>query len=560
MNGKIAKWACLLSLAASPVYCGAAEANPKPKPNILVILADDMGYSDIGSFGGEIETPNLDALAKDGLRFTQFYNTSRCSPTRASLLTGLYPHQTGVGHLDFDLGYGIPAYQGYLNDRCVTLAEILRPAGYRTSVVGKWHIGAAPGRRPLDRGFDRFWGLPTGGGAYFKETATKIRSLRFLDDAKLIEPTDLPDEFYVTDAFTDKTLEFIDEAVSKKQPFFLYLAQIAPHWPLQAKPEDILKYKGRYDIGWDAVRAARHQRQVEIGILPKDSRISERDPKAPAWAETPAEVQQNLAHRMEIYAAMIDCLDQNVGRIVSRLKELGQFDNTLILFLSDNGNTEVGGPGGQNLDNWAKPGAPLGTALSYGRLGQEWANASNTPFRNYKVDAYEGGIATPLIVHWPDGIASRGELRHQIGHVIDLMPTLAEVAGATYPDQFGGQPILPVEGRSLVPAFDNNPLPREEGLFFEHAGRKGVRSGDWKAVQPEGKKAWELYDMQSDRTERVDLAAAHPERVRELADQWQTWASRCGVWDWVELNRHIQKEKEIREEQQRQRQQEKQNK
>jgi arylsulfatase len=556
MNNILKKWAALMSLAAPPVFCGADEA--KPKPNILVILADDMGYSDIGCYGGEIETPNLDALARNGLRFTQFYNAARCCPSRASLLTGLYPHQAGVGHMDFDFGYGIPAYQGHLNNRCVTLAEVLRPAGYRTSMAGKWHVGGAPGRRPLDRGFDRFWGVPTGGGVYFKETVTAIRGLRFLNDEQLIEPSALPDDMYVTDTFTDKALGYIDEAVSKKKPFFLYLAHIAPHWPLQAKPADIRKYKGRYDIGWDAVRAARHQRQIKLGIVPANSRISERDPKATAWAETPAEVQKNLAHRMEIYAAMVDSLDQNVGRIVARLKELDQFDNTLILFLSDNGCSAEGGPGLEGkLDNWAKPGAPLGTALSYGRLGLEWANACNTPFRKFKIETYEGGVATPLIVHWPDGIAARGELRHQTGHVIDLMPTLAEVAGAVYPDQFGGQPILPTEGRSLVPAFRNTPLPREEGLFFEHGGNKAVRIGDWKAVQPQGKNGWELYEMQSDRTELVNLAAEHPERVRELAARWQTWAERCGVWDWAELNRHIQTEKKVREEQQRQRQKEK---
>jgi arylsulfatase A-like enzyme len=513
-------------LAVSPDVPGAESHRA---PNIVVILADDMGYSDLGCYGSEIRTPHLDALAAGGLRFTQFTNSTRCCPTRAALLTGLYPHQAGIGHM---VGNdGIPSYQGYLNEHCVTLAEVLRQAGYTTLATGKWHVGSAPGHWPLDRGFDRFWGTPSGGGVYFKEALQIRKEVFFVADDQRIEP---PEDLYVTDTFTDQALAFIEQAVVRnKQPFFLYLAHIAPHWPLQAKPEDIRKYQSRYDIGWDAVRQERFRRQIELGIVPADGVLSPRDPQAAAWAETPADVQRDLAHRMEIYAAQIDSIDQNVGRLVAKLRDLDQFDNTLILFLSDNGCSAEGGPGGFSR---GMPDAPLGTGLSYASAGLEWANVSDTPFRKYKMDTYEGGIATPLVVHWPAGIAARGELRHQPSHVIDLMPTFVELAGAKYPAEFGGYPILPQEGVSLVPAFRDEPLERD-GLFWEHQGNKAVRIGDWKAVQPHGG-AWELYNLANDRTELNDLADKQPEKLQQLVDRWQAWADRCGVWEWSDLQQH----------------------
>ncbi|TVS12384.1 MAG: arylsulfatase [Planctomycetaceae bacterium] len=509
----------------------AQQTSGRSVPNIVVIMADDLGFSDIGCYGAEIETPHLDALAANGLRFTNFYNAARCCPTRAALLTGLYPHQAGIGHMTRD--DGLPGYRGFLNDRCVTLAEVLREAGYATLTTGKWHVGSAPGQWPLDRGFDRFWGVPSGGGIYFKDALQIRKEVFFVEDDQRVEA---PDDLYVTDTFTDYALAFIEQTVLRDQkPFFLYLAHIAPHWPLQAKPEDIAKYQGRYAAGWDAVRAARFQRQVQMGIVPPDTVISPRDPQAGAWADTPADVQRDLAHRMEIYAAQIDSIDQNVGRLLEKLETLQQLDNTLILFLSDNGCSAEGGPGGFSR---GLPDAPLGTGLSYASAGLEWANVSDTPFRKFKMDTYEGGIVTPLVVHWPAGIAARGELRHQMGHVIDLMPTFAELAGVAYPETFGDQTLLPVEGISLVPAFDNRPLDRD-GLFWEHQGNKAVRIGDWKAVQP-GNGPWELYDLGNDRTERIDLADQHPKRLEELTHRWQVWAEHCGVWEWSELQRHRQ--------------------
>jgi arylsulfatase A-like enzyme len=495
------------------------------RPNIVIIMADDMGFSDLGCYGGEIETPHLDALAENGLRFTQFYNTARCCPTRAALLTGLYPHQAGVGHMTRD--DGLPAYRGALNDRCLTIAEALRPAGYGTLITGKWHVGSRPGQWPLDRGFDRFWGTPSGGGVYFKETLQVRTNVFFVQDEERIEP---PDDLYVTETFTDRAIEFVEEVVSREKPFFLYLAHIAPHWPLQAKPEDIARYAGRYDAGWDAVRAARHRRQVEMGLLEENCRLSPRDPEARAWEATPRETQRDLARRMEIYAAQVDSIDQNVGRLVARLKELEQFENTLFLFLSDNGCSAEGGPGGFSR---GEEGAEIGTGLSYASVGLEWANVSDAPFRKFKMDTLEGGIATPLIAHWPAGIDARGEVRRQVGHVIDLFPTCLDVAGVTVPDEQNGQRLIPIEGRSLVPAFSDEPVERE-ALYWEHQGNKAIRFGDWKAVTV-GNGEWSLYDLKRDRTELDDQSGKHPEKVQELAERWQSWADRCGVWEWSAL-------------------------
>jgi len=500
------------------------------RPNIIVILVDDMGFSDLGCYGGEIETPHLDALAAGGVRFTRFYNAARCCPTRASLLTGLYPHQAGIGHMAAD--YGVPSYQGYLNDRCVTLAEALRPAGYTTLMTGKWHVGSAPGQWPLDRGFDRYWGTPSGGGVYFKDTLQIRKEVFFVEGAGRIE---VPDDLYVTDDFTDHAMAFIEEAATEtKKPFFLYLAHIAPHWPLQAKPEDIAKYDGRYDAGWDEVRARRFARQKEMGIIDGETVPSPRDPQAKAWSEVPDEARRELSDRMEIYAAQVDSIDQNVGRLVAKLKDLGQFENTLILFLSDNGSSAEGGPGGFSR---GKKGAPIGTGLSYASGGLEWANVSDTPFRRFKTETHEGGIATPLIAHWPAGIEARATLVGEPGHIIDLMPTVLEIAGAAYPENHRGEAVQAMEGRSLVPCFAADPPDADppdadpRPLFWEHEGNRAVRVGDWKLVASH-KSEWELYDLSTDRVEGNNLAATHPERVRDLAGQWDVWAARVGVLPW----------------------------
>ena len=519
-------------IAAWWMAIGAAGISADQRPNIVLIMADDLGYSDVGCYGGEIETPHLDALAAGGLRFTQFYNTSRCCPTRAALLTGLYPHQAGIGHMGGD--DGLPAYRGFLNDQCLTLAEALRPAGYTTLATGKWHVGAKPGQWPLDRGFDRYWGTPNGGGVYFKDALQLRREVFFLSDNERVE---LPDDAYVTDLFTSQAIEFIKQSRSAEQrkPFFLYLPHIAPHWPLQAKAEDIAKYRGRFDNGWDDVRRRRFARQQEMGIMPATAQLSERDPQADAWEEKSAAERQELARRMEIYAAQVDCIDQNLGRLIATLQEFGEFENTLILFLSDNGCSAEGGPGGFSR---GIEGAEIGTGASYASVGLEWANAAVTPFRKFKIDTYEGGVATPLIAHWPARITDRGGLRHQPGHVIDIMPTLLDVAGATYPAESPAdsqRKLLQLEGRSLVPAFADQHIERE-AIYWEHQGNKAIRIGDWKAVNPRAG-SWELYDLSQDRTELHNLAAEHPEKLRELVQAWRQWAQRCGVMNWPELQR-----------------------
>jgi len=506
------------------LFCciAAAVVFADDRPNIIIVMADDMGYSDLGCYGGEIETPNLDRLAANGLRFTQFYNTARCCPTRAALLTGLYQHQAGIGHMTGD--FGVPSYQGYLNDRCLTIAEALKPAGYRCLMTGKWHVGSKPGHWPLDRGFDRYFGTPSGGGVYFKDTL-KIRTNVFFTLGN--ERIETPDDLYVTETFTDYAIQFIKEAAGGKEPFFLYLAHIAPHWPLQARPAEIEKYKGRYDGGWDEIRRQRYERQLQMGLVPETFEVSPRDPEAKSWESLTAAERNDLSHRMSVYAAQVDTIDRNIGRLIETLEAQHLLDNTLLMFLSDNGCSAEGGPGGFSR---GEKGAPIGTATSYASVGLEWANVSDTPFRQFKMNTHEGGISTPLIVHWPAKVKRRGEFEQQVGHVIDLLPTCLDVAGATYPAERKGKPTIPPAGTSLLPAFLGG-LSQSRTLFWEHQGNKAVRSGDWKLVS-DHQGNWELYNLQQDRTELHDLAAGEPQRANQLRDAWENWAEESGVQPW----------------------------
>lgn len=499
--------ACLLLL---PMMVRAAD-----RPNIIVILADDMGWSDLSCYGSEIPTPNLDKLAANGLKFTQFYNTGRCCPTRASLLTGLYSHQAGIGAMEQN--WHLPGYQGFLNDRCATIAEVLRPAGYFTSMSGKWHVGGQNAKEvcPKNRGFDRsLWAKA--GGFYFPDSP---RTDLWLNDENVgRRGGKLPDNWYVSDLWTDFGITFIDEALAAKKPFYLHLCHIAPHFPLQAPAEDIAKFRGKYKAGWDTLREQRHARQKELGVVDPSWPLSPRPDKVAAWDTLTAEQQGRFDHIMAIYAACVSHMDASVGRLVEALRKRGILDNTVIFFLSDNGgNAEAGFDGRYG-------GANPGDAQSNVFCGQSWAMMENTPFRLYKHYNHEGGIATPLIVHWPSGIKARGEVRHQPGHIIDIMPTCAELAGAKYP----GSPIQPMEGKSLVSAFANKPLERE-ALYWEHEGNAAVRVGDWKLVRLGYNGPWELYDLAKDRTELHDLAAEQPARVKELRTQWEAWAARCNV-------------------------------
>jgi len=486
------------------------------QPNIVVILVDDMGFSDIGCYGSEIPTPNLDQLAANGLRFTQFYNTGRCCPTRASLLTGLYAHQTGVGHMTQKSN--VPGYQGHLNERCATIAEELKPAGYFTAMSGKWHVGQEHGVTPANRGFDRSLNAIAGG---FYQAGSN-RAKLFLDGQAIAnDDARLPKDWYSTDLWTTYGLKFIDEARAAKKPFFLYLAHNAPHFPLQAPAEEVAKFRGKYLAGWGQLRNQRHARQLELGLLDPAWKLSPRPDAIKAWTAYTAEEKDRFDHLMAVYAAAVAHMDKAVGDLVAGLKERGELDNTLILFLSDNGGNAESGIAGRTEGDPAK-------ANSEWYCGESWAFLQNTPFRRYKHFNHEGGIATPLIAHWPNGIKARNELRTQPGHLIDILPTCLEAAGAPALKERNGVAVLPPEGRSLLPAFANQPIPRE-GLYWEHEGNAAVRVGDLKLVRAGRNGPWELYDLKQDRTELQNLAEARPDKVKELAALWEAWALRAQV-------------------------------
>jgi arylsulfatase len=528
---------------------GAAE-----RPNILLILSDDMGYSDLGCYGGEIATPNLDALAAGGLRFTQFYNATRCCPSRASLLTGLYPHQAGMGFMVRRLEP--PGYRGDLSHEAVTLAEVLRAGGYRTGMMGKWHIANSHTMRdvanwPVQRGFERFYGTLRGFGSFY-DPETLTRQNTFITPEN--DPEYRPAQYYYTDAISDNAVAFLRETAKGRDPFFLYVAYTAAHWPLQAPAEKIAKYRGKYDAGYDAVRRARVERLRRLGLM--DARW-EAAPTIGRWDEVQDKAWE--ARCMETYAAMIDTMDEGIGRMVAQLKRDGRYENTLVFFLHDNGacaerngRQPVKEPAPANLrpmrpdelqtkstppmqtrdGRWVRsgPGVMAGPADTYIGYGEAWANVANTPFREYKHWVHEGGISTPLIVHWPAGLAParRGQFATQPGHLIDFMATCVEVAGATYPAMFNGRKIKPTEGVSLVPALAGRPLARTAPLFWEHESNRAVRAGNWKLVAMEDR-PWELYDLTADRTEAHDLAAQQPAKVKELAAAWDAWAQRADV-------------------------------
>lgn len=514
---------------------GAALAAPaKRRPNIVLMMADDMGYSDIGCYGGEIATPNLDSLARGGVRFTQFYNTARCCPTRASLLTGLHPHQAGIGHM-VDTGRQLPGYRGDLNGQCVTIAEALRPAGYRTAMSGKWHVTPVTESKhnwPLQRGFEKYYGIIHGAASFF-DPVTLVRDNEYAPNRRR--------DFYFTDAIGENATRYIEEFGKGQDPFFLYVAFTSPHWPLHALESDIAKYKGRYKGGWDALREERHARMKKMGIVDGRWPLTARDDKSPAWADAPN--KDWYERRMEVYAAQVDRMDQNIGRILAKLKETGQEQETLVLFLSDNGGcAEELGPNaaarhipkvtldGRPVVQGNRPGLMPGGPETYQSYGLPWANASNTPFRRYKHWTHEGGISTPLIARWPSQIRKTGGFTQQPGQLVDLMATCLDAGGAQYPSERQGEKVKPLEGKSLLDAARGaKPVARE--LYWEHEGNRAVRAGDWKLVsQHPGD--WELYDLKADRTELNNLAAAQPARVAELKGKWEAWARRANVEPW----------------------------
>lgn len=544
------KFALLFLLVSKS--CLVLAQQDKKHPNIVVILADDLGFSDIGCYGSEINTPNLDKLAGKGMRFTQFYNASRCCPSRAALLTGQYNHNAGIGDMTQD--QKLPGYRGYLTENTVTIAEVLKTAGYQTGMVGKWHVANTSEQKPkenhllwlshqkkvpyfspveqypVNRGFDKFYGTIWG-------------VVDFYDPFSLVngdKPVDKVDKnFYYTDAINDTAVNYIQGFSKNKKPFFLYVAHTAPHWPLQAFPEDIEKYKDVYKKGWDDIREARLKKMIKDGLFPKDIQLPERWKKDKKWEDNPD--REWDAYAMAVKAAMIERMDAGIGRIIKSLEQTGQMNNTLILFLSDNGassdNAQNYGPGfdragstrtGEEVifprDKKTLPG-PQNTFASTDDM---WSNVSNTPFRYWKTKSYEGGICTPLIAYWP-GVTKKGTVTDQPGHIIDFMPTFMEMSGAKYPQTFKGNSISPFAGQSLLNLLKGHEAKPREYLFFEHLRSKAVRYGDWKLVSLNENSPWELYNLRNDRTEIHDVAKENPDLVIRMGNAWKEWAFKTNV-------------------------------
>jgi arylsulfatase len=517
------------------------------RPNVLLILADDLGFSDLGCYGSEIETPNLDALAAGGVRMSQFYNTARCSPARASLLTGLHPHQTGIGILTHD--DGPLGYPGTLNDRCVTMAEALGTGGYTSYLSGKWHLCGQVREPspawPLQRGFDHFYGMLIAAATYYHPAT-------MWDQDQPV--TEFAEDFYLTTALGRRAADTIDEHCrSQHGPFFSYLAFTAPHWPLHAPEDVVARYLDRYLAGWDELREQRCRRLAESGIVAGSTQLSDRDPDVPAWEETGDQAWQ--ARRMAVYAAQVEIMDAEIGRVLNTLREHDQLDNTLIIFLSDNGgcaeemppgwmddlrpmlHTPQSTPDGRRVRRGNAPDIDPGPADTYSSYGRPWANLSNTPFREYKHWVHEGGIATPLIAHWPAGLGAGGRIDHTPAQLPDIFATVLAATDVDYPDSFAGRDLLAPEGASMLPHWRGESGP-DRTLFFEHEGNCAIRRGRHKLVrryptepgrEADGYDPWELYDLEADRTELNDLAAEQPGLVAELECAWQQWADRCGV-------------------------------
>lgn len=527
------------------------------KPNIVVIMADDLGFSDLGCYGGEVDTPALNGLAENGLRFNAFYNTSRCCPSRAALLTGQYPHQAGIGQMTMDRN--LPGYRGRLDEQTVTLAEVLKTAGYQTGMVGKWHVSPTEdlggneqlewlnhqtekdtfsdlNTYPTARGFDKYYGNIWGVVDYF-------------DPFALVNGTEpvkeVPKDFYYTDAIGDSAVAYVDHFVREEKPFFLYVAHCAPHWPLMAPEEEIKKYEQVYDEGWQKIREERYKKLIEKGIFKGDTtKLSEFMFPDLKWAENENENWDSRA--MAVHAAMIDRMDQNIGKLIDKLEATGQLDNTVIMFMSDNGaSSERPSQYGIGFDrpSETRDGREIhypvkkseehlpGPETVMSGIGPVWANVANTPFRYWKARVYEGGITSPFIVHWPAGIKEQGVVKSQAAHIIDIMPTLLELSGATYPEEFNGNTIDPYMGESMVSAFTNTEeAPINETLFWEHFGAAALRQGDWKLVKLDGNADWELYNLKEDRTEMNNLAAKYLERLKAMQEEWNTMANATDVF------------------------------
>lgn len=526
------------------------------RPNIVLIMADDLGFSDLGCYGGEIQTPNLDTLAFRGIRFMQFYNTGRCCPTRASLLSGLYPHQAGIGRMTMDTGK--PGYRGFLTSNAVTIAEVLRNAGYQTGMVGKWHVSETKERSseeqlkwlshqasygsfsdttqyPTARGFDKFFGNIWGVVDYFDPFS-------LVNGTK--EVTTVPKNYYHTDAIADTAVSYAEAFVADGRPFFLYVAHTAPHWPLHAPEELIEKYERVYRNGWEEIRNQRYQRMLKLGLIAGNSaQLSPWMFSDKSWSKNQTAAWD--ARAMAVHAAMIERMDQGIGRLISRLRELNELDNTLIVFLSDNGASNEDpaqyGPGFDRAGA-TRDGRPVSFPLVKSRdnmpgpetvhagIGPQWAHTANTPFRYWKAKTFEGGICTPLIAHWPKGVYQAGAITNEIGHVIDIMPTCVELAQASYPTSFNGQSIIPQAGASLLSVIKAGDRTDPDAIFWEHFGSKALRQGKWKLVQLSANDAWQLFDLELDRTETNDVAKQFPDVLARMQLKWEEMAKASQVY------------------------------
>jgi arylsulfatase len=511
------KWRHLLLLICLTSTRTVAAGDSRP--NILLIVADDLGFSDLGCYGGEIQTPNLDRLAADGIRFTQFYNCSVCNVTRAAMMTGLHPR------------FG---KAGLLRPNMATIPELLRQAGYSTSMSGKWHLGGAP-NRPTDRGFDEFYGVMIGAVNHFDPTLPDPPGMKHAGPAKpfvhnVTPITHVPNGYYTTDAFADHAVQQIHKLSKGARPYFLHLAFTAPHYPLMALPEDIAKYRGRYEDGYTELRRERYRRLVEMQLISKDWNMPDPDPSVGVWRYDLSPKEWELvadprweAAKMEVYAAMVDRMDQAIGRVLAAVKETGAEEQTLVVFMSDNG--ACGSESSAAAYKAYQAGVETGSKNSYILGGSGWAYAQSSPFRRFKTWTYEGGISTPMIIRWPGNIRQNG-LSHAVAHVVDLMPTFLSAATVAVPEQFHGQPLVPLEGVDLMPLLLRQESHNEREIGWYLYGSRAYRSGKWKLVWGVTTKRWELYDMEVDRTETSDLADAHPDIVSELVSKWQTWAKR----------------------------------
>lgn len=513
------------------------------RPNIVIFLADDLGYSDIGCYGGEIRTPNIDLLADQGVRLSNFHNTPRCSPSRASLLTGLHPHQAGIGVLNTDDSKD-GGYKGNLNDNCSTIAELLKMNGYATAMSGKWHLSNSVvtpnGAWPTERGFDFFYGTLVGCGSFYQPGSLTRGTTNVESDA------DDP-EFFYTDKIADEAVGFISDHIESKgaeSPFFLYVPFTAPHWPLHARPETIASYNGVYDKGWDAIREERFDRQKKLGVIPERTQLSPRDPSVPAWEDEPYREWQT--QRMQVYAAMVTEMDEAVGRVIEEIKTKGLLENTIILFMSDNGASDEALPlfeydvfrefrkilrqetrAGEPVHIGNDPLVPPGGEDTYASYGRGWANVSSTPFRLYKLWTHEGGVATPFIAHWPEGDVKVGKVLENPFQLVNVMPTILEATQTSYPKERNGIEIHPLPGGSMLGALRGGDQSNDQ-LWWEHVGNAALLKGNWKLVR-QYDWPWELYDISKDRSETVDLSGKHPDIVKELSEEWERIAEINGV-------------------------------